>query len=97
PAGEAMERDDHLRLLNIHRTRLSIHFRRNELPQILSYVEQVITEAQELGDQYFSDTAKINWGLALVCQGHFTKALPILTQAMEAWKDSPELWQYGAS
>ncbi len=74
--------DDRRRLARVHFWMSKAHYARNEMRQAIVRAEQVLEEAQELGDPELLAIPAWTIGMVLHTQGWFGKAEPMFRQAI---------------
>lgn len=83
PAPDGTGTGDRLRLARIHYWLGRSHFYRNESREAIGYYRQVLAVAQEVGDEELLALPSSTLGqVALLIQGQFGQALPLLQQAI---------------
>jgi tetratricopeptide (TPR) repeat protein len=84
---------DRVRLARVQYWIGRIHYYRDEPREAIGYFQQVLAVGQELGDERLLAIPLAVMGRALVVQGHFDRATPVLAQALgplektEEWLD----------
>ena len=81
---------DRVRLARIHYWMGRIHYYRDQPREAIAYFQQVLAVGQELNDEELLAIPLAVMGRALVIQGHFGKALPVLTRAIAPLEKADE-------
>jgi predicted ATPase/class 3 adenylate cyclase len=81
---------DKARLARIQYWMGRIHYYRDEPREAIGYFQQVLAVGQELGDESLLAIPLAVMGRALVVQGHFARAAPILAQALAPLEKTDE-------
>jgi len=90
---------DRLRLARIHFWMSQVHVTANAMREAMSYLQQVLLEAREEGDEELLALASVQMGRAIIAQGQFGKSKPLLVQAaalLEKTANWPE-WIFAVS
>jgi class 3 adenylate cyclase/tetratricopeptide (TPR) repeat protein len=82
PAASDGEGPDRVRLARIQYWIGRIHYYRDEPREAIGYFQQVLAVGQELGDEALLAIPLAVMGRALVVQGHFDRAIPVLIRAL---------------
>jgi tetratricopeptide (TPR) repeat protein len=80
--GAEASAPDRARLARIHYWMGRIHYYRDEPREAIAYFQQVLAVGQELGDEGLLAIPLAVMGRALVVQGHFGRAAPLLARAI---------------
>ncbi|MEO8252067.1 MAG: adenylate/guanylate cyclase domain-containing protein [Chloroflexota bacterium] len=81
-AGGDRAGPDRVRLARIQYWIGRIHYYRDEPREAIAYFQQVLAVGQELGDEGLLAIPLAVMGRALVVQGHFDRAIPVLARAL---------------
>lgn len=97
--AEALANDlaDRIRLARIHYWMGRIHYYRDQPREAIGYFQQVMAVGQELGDEELLAIPLAVMGRALVVQGHFGRAIPLLARAVVLLEGSDELLDWSFS
>jgi tetratricopeptide (TPR) repeat protein len=95
-AGEDPLTEDRLRLARIRLNKGGVYFEMNQTTPVIRVSQQSLIEAKELGDKDLLATASLLIGGALTIQGFFGKALSLLEQAWQNFKNQPERWEWAS-
>ena len=82
PTADGGPGPDRVRLARIQYWIGRIHYYRDEPREAIAYFQQVLAVGQELGDERLLAIPLAVMGRALVVQGHFDKAIPVLARAL---------------
>lgn len=82
PAADGGEGPDRVRLARVQYWIGRIHYYRDEPREAIGYFQQVLAVGQELGDPGLLAIPLAVMGRALVVQGHFDRAIPVLAGAI---------------
>jgi class 3 adenylate cyclase/tetratricopeptide (TPR) repeat protein len=82
PAADGGIGPDRARLARIQYWIGRIHYYRDEPREAIGYFQQVLAAGQELGDEGLLAIPLAVMGRALVVQGHFDRAIPVLARAL---------------
>jgi class 3 adenylate cyclase/tetratricopeptide (TPR) repeat protein len=82
PAADGGAGPDRARLARIQYWIGRIHYYRDEPREAIGYFQQVLAVGQELGDERLLAIPLAVMGRALVVQGHFDRAIPVLARAL---------------
>ena len=83
PGPDGVPGSDRLRLARAHYWMGRSHYLSNAMPTAIGYYKQTLAVAQELGDQELLAIPSSVIGQAMLLQGHYNKAEPLLRQAIE--------------
>jgi tetratricopeptide (TPR) repeat protein len=81
---------DRARLARIQYWIGRIHYYRDEPREAIGYFQQVLALGQELGDEKLLAIPLAVMGRALVVQGHFDRAIPVLARALGPLEETDE-------
>src|SRR5205823_6996084 len=90
---------DRGRLARIHFWMSHVHVTGNAMREAMGYLEDVLLEARQLGDEELLALASVQMGRAITAQGHFSKSKLLLLQAatlLEQAANWPE-WIFAVS
>jgi class 3 adenylate cyclase/tetratricopeptide (TPR) repeat protein len=90
PAASEGAGPDRVRLARIQYWIGRIHYYRDEPREAIGYFQQVLAVGQELGDEGLLAIPLAVMGRALVVQGHFDRAIPVLARALGPLEKSDE-------
>jgi tetratricopeptide (TPR) repeat protein len=82
PAADDGAGADRIRLARIQYWIGRIHYYRDEPREAIGYFQQVLAVGQELGDEGLLAIPLAVMGRAMVVQGHFDRAIPVLARAL---------------
>ncbi len=82
PGPDGIPGSDRLRLARAHYWMGRSHYLSNAMPTAIGYYKQVLSVAPELGDEELLAIPSSVMGQALLLQGHFNRAEPLLRQAI---------------
>jgi class 3 adenylate cyclase/tetratricopeptide (TPR) repeat protein len=88
---------DRVRLARIQYWMGRIHYYRDEPREAIGYFQQVLAVGPELGDERLLAIPLAVMGRALVVQGHFDKAIPVLARAVGPLENTDELLDWSFS
>ena len=97
PAPDGGGGTDRVRLARIHYWMGRIHYYRDQPREAIGYFQQVLAVGQELGDEELLAIPLAVMGRALVVQGNFGKAIPILARAVTLLEGSDEALDWSFS
>lgn len=83
PGPDGVPGSDRLRLARTHYWMGRAHYLSGAMPTAIGYYKQVLAVAPELGDEELLAIPSSVLGQAMLLQGHFNKAEPLLRQAIE--------------
>jgi len=72
---------DRQRLARVHFWISQVHVTRNAMREAMRYLQHVLLEAQEVGDEELLAITSVQMGRAMTAQGQFSKSKPLLAQA----------------
>jgi tetratricopeptide (TPR) repeat protein len=90
PASDGAGEPDRIRLARIHYWMGRIHYYRDQPREAIAYFQQVLAVGQELNDEELLAIPLAVMGRALVVQGHFGRAIPLLARAVQLLKKADE-------
>jgi len=90
PAGGDHAGPDRARLARIQYWIGRTHYYRDEPREAIGYFQQVLAVGQELGDERLLAIPLAVMGRALVVQGHFDRAIPLLARALGPLEETDE-------
>ncbi len=83
PGPDGVPGSDRLRLARTHYWMGRSHYLSNAMPAAIGYYKQVLDVAKELGDEELLAIPSSVIGQAMLLQGHYNKAEPLLMQAIQ--------------
>lgn len=83
PGPDGVPGSDRLRIARTHYWMGRAHYLSNAMPAAIGYYKQVLAVAPELGDEELLAIPSSVLGQAMLLQGHFNKAEPLLRQAIQ--------------
>ncbi len=83
PGPDGVPGSDRLRLARTHYWMGRSHYLSNAMPAAIGYYKQVLDVAKELGDEELLAIPSSVIGQAMLLQGHYNKAEPLLLQAIK--------------
>jgi adenylate cyclase len=97
PASDGSGQIDRVRLARIHYWMGRIHYLHGEPREAIAYFQQVLGVGQELGDEELLAIPLAVMGRAMVVQGHFAKAIPLLARAIGPLEKADEWLDWASS
>ena len=97
PAPDGSGGIDRVRLARIHYWMGRIHYLHGQPREAIAYFQQVLAVGQELGDEELLAIPLAVMGRALVVQGHFGKAIPLLARAVGPLEKADEWLDWASS
>jgi adenylate cyclase len=97
PDPDRGEGVDRVRLARIHYWMGRIHYLHGQPREAIGYFQQVLGVGQELGDEELLAIPLAVMGRALVVQGHFAQAIPLLARAVGPLERADEWLDWASS
>jgi adenylate cyclase len=97
PAPDGTSGPDRIRLARVHYWMGRIHYLHGQPREAIAYFQQVLAVGQELEDEELLAIPLGVMGRALVVQGHFAKAIPLLARAVGPLEKGDEWLDWASS
>jgi len=91
PASDGPGRDE-VRLARVHYWMGRVHYLHGQPREAIAYFQQVLAVAHDLDDEDLLAIPQAVMGRALVVQGHFDRAIPLLSRAVGSLEKKPDDW-----